>query len=44
MTPLAHDAITVLRSRGGPLTKRIGYGPTGWQVTGFSAGVWYRHC
>ena len=39
--PTDTDTVTILRSRGGVLTKRIGYGPTGWQVTGFSAGVWY---
>lgn len=39
----AHDtgSVTVLRSLNGVLTKRVSRGPSGWHVTGFSAGTWY---
>jgi hypothetical protein len=41
MTAPGAGFVTVLRSRSGVLTKKIARGPSGWHVTGFSAGAWY---
>ena len=35
------DHLVILRSLGGPLTKRIGHGPSGWRTQSFSAGAWF---
>jgi hypothetical protein len=37
----ALDHLTILRSRAGPLTKRLAHGSDRWRVTPFSAGTWF---
>lgn len=36
------DTVTILRSRSGVLTKRIGRTPDGWRLVPFTSGAWYE--